>query len=114
MVDFKKVRKNRKKPEVESEVSSGDRLLLSVLPSTEPFDFGELCRALRSIDRCPVKGDRDGWRELFQTLDALANEKYVAIDKDDKGNIEAILLTRKGADIARAYNDETRGLLRYG
>lgn len=81
--------------------------ILGAIGFTEPSSFGEFCGALGAD--CPEKGDRDAWRELFSTLNGLAAEGLVEIERDGR-NIESIVLTEAGANYIRGKKDAARPL----
>lgn len=70
-----------------------ENAVLAAIGSTEPSTFNEFCRALKD---CPSKGDREGWRELFATLEWLEHQGFVQIERGGRG-IESLILTDKGA-----------------
>jgi len=82
-------------------------IVLAAIGSTEPSTFNEFCRALKG---CPAKGDREGWREVFATLECLEHQRLVIIEREER-RIESLILTDAGADRIRAKLDEGRGLL---
>lgn len=76
-----------------------DNEILSAIPSTEPATFGEFLAGLPDV---PVKGDREGWRELFYQLKRLENDGLVEIERANKdGSIESLMLTGEGAEVVR-------------
>lgn len=82
-------------------------VVLAAIGSTEPSSFSEFCRALKD---CPMKGDREGWREVFATLEWLEHQGLVTIERSGR-SIESLILTDAGADRIRAKLDTGRGLL---
>lgn len=90
--------------------SENDKLILSIIPYTETMSFGELCNALRNVSLCPMKGDKQGWRELFQLLNKFASFNYVSAVKED-GNIQTLQLTEEGAAFVRTYSDRMKPLI---
>jgi hypothetical protein len=82
-------------------------IILSAIGSTEPSTFGEFCSALKD---CPAKGDREGWREVFATLEWLEHQELVTIERSGR-SIESLMLTSAGANRIREKLDKRRGLL---
>lgn len=82
--------------------------ILSAIGSTEPSNFFEFLKGLGAD--CPEKGDRDGYRELFNQLKELERNGLVDIERRD-GQIEWLQLTEAGANSIRAYMDSKRPLL---
>jgi hypothetical protein len=81
--------------------------ILAAIGSTEPSSFNEFCSGLKD---CPAKGDREGWREVFATLEWLERQKLVVIERSGR-SIESLILTDAGADRIREKMDKGRGLL---
>lgn len=71
--------------------------VLEAIPSTESASFNEFCGALSD---CPERGDREGWADLFQELDALEALGLVFVDRL-KGRIDTLQLTEAGAAAVR-------------
>ena len=72
--------------------------LLTLIPSTEPATWREFCVDLQ--DDRPDKGDKAGWRELFENLEFLEKSDLVTIERRN-GVIEQMILTDLGAERAR-------------
>lgn len=73
------------------------RILVNI-GATESTSFRELCNALG--DDTPEKGDSKGWRELFQTIDALEQCALIEVERRDS-RFESAILTPLGAERAR-------------
>jgi hypothetical protein len=83
-----------------------DLEFLMLIPSTEPFDFGELCSALGG----DVPGDRGAWAELFAKIKHLEQDGFVEVERAG-GRLESIMLAPAGAALIRDRLDQKRGLL---
>ncbi len=84
-----------------------DQIILSAIGSTEETSFGEFCSALAGD--CPESGDREGWREVFNSLGSLEQQGFIEVARTDR-KIDSVILTEAGADRVRARLDERRGL----
>lgn len=87
--------------------------VLAALTSTCPSSFGDLCNGL-GPER-PDKGDRDGWRVIFQLLDQAEAEGLVDISRarnptTGREDVDTLQLTQEGADRVRSQLDGRRGL----
>jgi hypothetical protein len=80
--------------------------ILQAIGSTEPATFSEFCSSLQD---CPVKGDREGWREVFNLLNEGERNGLIKIDRVGK-SIDTLLLTEQGADQVRGKFDDRREL----
>lgn len=89
-----------------SEMNEEDLNFLSLIPSTEPFTFNELCQALG--DDCPH--DKGEWRALFMRLENFESDGYIEVSRV-AGKIDGVQLTESGAALIRDRNDKKRGLL---
>lgn len=73
--------------------------VLQAIPVTEPADFREFLRGLPDI---PSKGDRDAWRDLFETLEGLEADGLVEVERANAGGaIESLILTEEGKEMVR-------------
>jgi len=72
--------------------------LLTTISSTEPISFRDLCFDLG--DDRPEKGDNAGWRELFESIEALEQCALVEVSRLN-GRIDSLQLTDLGAERAR-------------
>lgn len=77
--------------------------ILTSVGSTEPTSFLEMLRAMG--DEAPEKGDKAGYRELFQTIDALEQSGLMTVSRLN-GRFEAAQLTDLGAERAREIQRE--------
>lgn len=76
-----------------------DNEILAAIPSTEPATFREFLAGLPDV---PVKGDREGWRELFYQVKKLENAGLVEVERADRdGSIESLMLTGEGTERVR-------------
>ncbi len=80
--------------------------VLAAIGSTEASTFPEFCRGLASR---PPKGDRDGWREVFASLERLQHQGLLTLTRNGR-DVESLRLTPAGADRVRAKLDAQRGL----
>lgn len=83
--------------------------ILAAIGSTEPSTFVEFLQDLGA--ECPERGDKAGYRELFNDLNKLERERLVTVDRQD-GKIEWLQLTEAGAIRIRAFMDSKRPLLK--
>ena len=119
MVDFKKALDEAKRRRESGELSFAEQMMkeqeekdlkiLSVIGSTEPSTFFDLCNGLRRLDICPEKGDKTGWGTLFRKLGEYEAEGLCKTVRKNK-NIETIQLTQSGADKVRDFADSKREL----
>lgn len=72
--------------------------LLTLIGSTEPTTWREFCVDLQ--DDRPDKGDKAGWREIFEGLEFLEKSDLITIERRN-GVIEQMQLTSLGAERAR-------------
>lgn len=105
--------------ELAAEFAEGTKLtesemkVLSLIWSTEPMEFFDLCNALRPHNMCPTKGDKAGWGMLFRTIGELQSRKLVnCIRNKNTKNIEQLQLTKDGANLVRSFADNNRELFR--
>lgn len=75
-----------------------ERVVLRAIGSTETTDFMEFCEGLG--DNCPVKGDKESWQEVWQTLERLERRGLVEVTRENRRFIDAIL-TADGVEEAR-------------
>ena len=73
--------------------------VLKAIGSTEASTFDEFCEGLEG-DK-PEQGDKDGWREILQTVAMCERERMVLLERED-GKIKSLILTEKGAAMMRA------------
>lgn len=93
-------------------ITDEEMKILSLVWSTEPMKFFDLCNALRPHNLCPVKGDKAAWGKLFGTLGTLRQRNYLDYNKNKiTHSLENLQLTKEGADLVREYADKQRGLL---
>lgn len=90
--------------------------LLSCVPNTETATFGELCNALRAIDRIPK--ERGEWGQLFRLVDEAEARKLVEVTRGPDKKMVGIILTAEGLPRAQAAKaevlrrqDRERGLI---
>jgi hypothetical protein len=80
-----------------------DDLLVSV-PITESASFGELCDALRMIDKLPK--ERSEWGALFRVVELAESRKLVTVTRGADKRMASIILTDDGAAAARELKKE--------
>lgn len=85
-----------------AEQEQKDLQILSVIGSTEPSTFNELCNGLRRLNICPEKGDKTGWGTLFRKLGEYKAEGLVIVEMDGR-NMKSFQLTKVGADKVREF-----------
>lgn len=75
--------------------------VLKAAPSTEPSTFFEF---IRELDDPPKKGERERWRDLFETVRSAEELGLVEVERQ-AGNIESIQLTAEGVETLREFQE---------
>ena len=77
--------------------------ILCAIGSTEPSTFNEFLEGLNG----DKPDNRDEWRVLFLTLEALEAQELVTIERV-RGRIDTLILTDLGAERAREAQEQMR------
>lgn len=87
-----------------------DYKLLSIIGSTEPSTFSELCQGLKrpDIDMYPM--NKAGWGSLFQGIRELESTGYIATASRG-GRMVSFILTPLGAAAIKDWADNHRPLI---